>query len=287
MYPCVDDAKINIKRVGEMIKTKKLPKEICPLIFGVTGNGKVSKGCQEILNIFPHEYIDPENLKSLFDKEASIHTDKIYISIIEAKHMYTHKEKNTFIKEDFYANPKQYKSVFAENFLPYLSTIIHAMYWDSNSEKLITQQEAHDMAIKKQFRVFGITDITCDIGGSISLMKKLTTIGDPFYTIDPITEQVEDQFDKINENSILYHAVDHLPAEFPIDASRHFSKNLYSYMKVLASSKYPVDFEDQGEIPKEILNAEMTCNGKLTPRFSYIYKNLADFYPEYKELIPK
>ena len=126
MYTCVDDAKENIKRVSEMIRTKKLPKEICPLIFGVTGNGKVSKGSFEILDLLPHEYIDADNIKSLFEKGAIIHYDRIYITVIEAKHMYEHKEKGTFDKNDFYKNPKEYKSTFAPKFLPYLSTIVHA-----------------------------------------------------------------------------------------------------------------------------------------------------------------
>jgi len=286
MYPSIEDAKENMKRVGEMIKVKKFPKEICPFIIGITGNGKVSKGSQEVLDLLPHEYIEPENIKSLFEKGAKVHHDRVYIVIIEAKHMYRHKEKNDFDKIDFYRNPKSYKSIFAPHFLPYLSLLVHGMFWNSDSDVIISKQEAHDYAVNKQFRIFGITDITCDIGGSVSLMKKLTTIDKPFYTINPINEEVShDPFENLCEDSILYHAVDHLPAEFPLDASKHFSKNLITFMKALVESKYPINFEDQTGLPQEIINAEMTCNGKLTPRFSYLYKELAKVYPEYKDLV--
>ena len=269
-----------------MIRTKKFHKNLCPLIIGVTGNGKVSKGVLEILELLPHELIDADNITKLFEKGVVIQNDKVYVTIIESKHMYRHREKGVFDKKDFYANPKDYKSIFAPHFLPYLSLLIHGMYWDSDSDKIISKEEAKEFAENGKFRIMGITDITCDIGGSISLMKKLTTIDKPFYTIDPITEHIEDNFEKINNNSVLYHAVDHLPAEFANDASCHFSKNLLKFMKTLAESKYPVDFEDQEpEIAKEIINAEMTCNGKLTPRFRYLYKELAKYYPEYNDMI--
>jgi len=287
MYTCIEDAKSNMKRIGEMINKKKLPKEICPLIIGITGFGKVSKGAKEILDLIPHEYIDPSNLSLIFQKDARHHVDKIYITIIESQHMYIHKTKNTFDKRDFYANPKDYKSIFAPNFLPYLSLLVHGMYWDPKSENIISKEEAREFALQKKFRIFGITDITCDVGGSISLMKRLTSIDKPFYLIDPITEKIDNHIENVNDNLILYHAVDHLPAEFALDASCHFSKNLFSFMKPLAESKYPVDFEDQHEIPQEILNAEIACNGKLTPKCSYLYKELATYYPEYQEVKAK
>ena len=106
----------------------------------------------------------------------------------------------------------------------------------------------------------GISDITCDMNGSIELLQKYTNIDNPFYTIDPLTNIIQDEFRLMGENSIIYHAVDHLPAEFAIDASIYFSQKLLPFVLPILESHYPCDYlEDQNNLPKEILNAIETC----------------------------
>ena len=281
MFPSVIDAKKAIENIGSMIKLKLFPEELCPFIVGVTGTGRVASGALEILTILPHEFIDADNLECLFIDKKKVRRDIIYITIIESKHMYKKIKNDSFDKQEFYINPHLYKSVFAEKFIPYLSALIHCIYWDPKSPRILTLDEAYNMARQNKFRLLGVSDITCDLDGSIEILQKLSTIEEPFYTYDPLIRKFEDDFEKITNNSILYHAVDHLPAEFPIDSSTYFSEKLFPFIEKVVKSKYPCNIEESNDLPMEIYNASETWNGKLTPNFKYLYKELEKYYSEF------
>ena len=40
----------------------------------------------------------------------------------------------------------------------------------------------------------------------------------------------------MNEHTILFHSVDHLPAEMPKEASNHFGEQLYQFVEKVARS---------------------------------------------------
>ena len=294
MYPSLELAKKRISKVGELLKREKINSKILPLVFAVTGNGRVAKGSEEILTLLPHKWIEPDDLQHLFDKNTNSNNecnDFVYLTRIEHKHMYCKKSETerdaiykTFDKEHFYANKKEYKSVFAEKYLPFLSVIFHCMYWDSDSPVIISDSEARNLAEEGRLRLIGITDITCDFPvSSIELLKKTTTIENPFYTIDPKTGSIEHDFKKMSKNSILYHAVDHLPSELPFASSNHFSEKLLPFVKDILNSDYPCEYGSE-LLPLEIQNACETWNGKLCPKYEYLYKELSKYFVEYKEL---
>jgi len=282
MFPTLEDAKKAVENIGSMIKNKLLPVELCPFIVGLTGTGRVSQGAKEILTLLPHEFIDADNLGSLFTDKTNIRRDIIYITIIESKHMYRKIEEDLFDKNEFYSYPHLFKSIFAEKFVPYLSILLHCIYWDPKSPRILTFEDSYELAKHSRFRLLGISDITCDLDGSIEILQKLTSIEDPFFTYDPLLRNFEDDFENITNNSILYHAVDHLPAEFPIDSSAYFSEKLYPFIEKVVNSKYPVDIEESNDLPKEIYNACETSNGKLSPNFRYLYKELSKYYSEFE-----
>lgn len=284
MYPSLDHAKEAISMVGKMITNKKLNIKLVPLIFAVTGNGRVTGGSVEILELLPHVWIEPDDLGKLFDGSMKPRKDIIYLTKIEHKHMYCKKTETNpsyknFDKEHFYKNKSEYKSVFAEKYLPYISALFHCMYWDPESPVIISDEEAQNLCKLGKLRLFGVTDITCDYPvSSVQLLKKLTKIEKPFYSIDPLTGTLEEDFVKMSVNAILYHAVDHLPSELPFDSSNHFSEKLSPFMLDILSSDYPCDYKE-GDLPPEIHNAIETWNGKLTPKFDYLYKELQKHYP--------
>jgi alpha-aminoadipic semialdehyde synthase len=73
-----------------------------------------------------------------------------------------------------------------------------------------------------------------------------------------------------NENTILFHSVDHLPAEMPKEASNHFGEKLFPFVKAIVNSNPELPFEEMNDVPNEIRRAIICCHGKLTPTYSYI-----------------
>jgi alpha-aminoadipic semialdehyde synthase len=283
MFPKLDDAKESITKIGQMIAEQKLPDEICPFVVGFISNGKVSKGAQEIWSLLPHEYINCDDLVNLFISKK-YRNDRVYLAVIEHKNMFVHKETGDFNREDFYANPGNYKSVFAERYANYINVIMNCLYWDSKFPKILTLEECKYYAQKGEFRLNAVSDITCDMNGSIELLQKYTSIEKPFYIIDSVTNTINDCFTSIGPTSVLYHAVDHLPAELPLDCSIYFSNMLLPIVQELVKSDYPTDINTGlKKLPDEIENAVETWNGQLSPKYKYLYKELGKHFSEYKD----
>jgi alpha-aminoadipic semialdehyde synthase len=117
-----------------------------------------------------------------------------------------------------------------------------------------------------------IADITCDVNGSIEILKQCTDFNNPFFIYEPILEKYTTNVDHATSEGILYLAIPNLAASFSLDASDYFSKRLVNYIDVLSKSKYLCSYEEQGDIPKEILGATITCNGSLTPLYKNTFK---------------
>lgn len=270
----LEDAKTAMKSVGDLLSSKcQLPKKLCPFVIAITSKSRVSQGVQEILECLPHEYVDPSKIESLFQDKENIKCDRIYISVIEHKHMCVHKEKGTFDREDYYANPGNYENKFAERFIPYVSVIYNCMYWEEKFPRLLTLQQAKEMAEKDKFKLIAVSDITCDFAGGIELLQKFTEIESPFFLIDPQTHEISSDWKKFSNDSVLFHAVDHLPAELPIDSSNYLSEKLLPVVQKLLLSKYTSTPDDkENDLSENIINGCMTWNGKLLPKYEYLYE---------------
>lgn len=289
MFSDLNEAKSRIKHIGEMIQKQGFNNKLLPIVFAVTGNGRVAKGAMEILELLPNIKIDPDELYTLFKSDYSpsdiVSNKKVYITVLDHKHLYKRKNNDEkFNKEHFYANKKDYVSLFSKKYLPFISVLFHCMYWDTESPVLITENDAKYLSEMNMLRLLAVTDITCDYPiSSIELLKKLTCIEKPFYLIDPITGRIEDDYNNISRNSILYHSVDHLPSEMPFDASKIFSDKLKDYVMDILESDYPTEYDENNKnLNPEILNACETWNGKLCKKYQYLYKDLALQFDEYK-----
>ena len=70
---------------------------------------------------------------------------------------------------------------------------------------------------------------------------------------------------------MLFHSVDHLPAEMPKEASHHFGDKLCQFVEAIANSNINDTMEQQqASLPPEIFNAILCMHGQLTPNYSYI-----------------
>ena len=222
--------------------------EMPPLKIALTGDGRVAQGSLEVLNHLKIKQLSPEEYLTIKNPDEPVFTQ------LSPGNYVRKKDGSAFDLNHFFKHPEMYENVF----LPFTKTtdiLIAAAYWDPKSPVLFT---AEDMR-RDDFRIRTISDITCDIEGSIPSTKRAATIDDPFYDYNPVTEKVEPAF--VSPKNITVQAVDNLPNELPKDASQNFGRNLIDKV-------FPSLFENDNE--GIIKRASITRNGKLTERFAYL-----------------
>ncbi|GFY98590.1 lysine-ketoglutarate reductase/saccharopine dehydrogenase bifunctional enzyme [Actinidia rufa] len=217
MYPSLAAAKAAVIAVGEEIATFGLPSGISPLVFVFTGSGNVSLGAQEIFKLLPHSFIDPSRLPDLFGMA------------------------------DYYAHPEHYRPVFHEKIAPYASVIVNCMYWEKRFPRLLTTKQLQEL-MRKGCPLVGISDITCDIGGSIGIINQCTLIDSPFFRYDPSNNSYHHDMDG---NGLICLAVDILPTEF-------------------AKEVCFASIRDIKELPAHLRRACIAHGGVLTSLYEYI-----------------
>ena len=225
-----------------------------PLKIAVTGDGRVANGVLEILNYLKIARLTPEQYLTTEKPNLPVYTQLLPENYVRRKNGY---EFDLF---HFFLNPTEYENAF----LPFTETtdlLMAAAYWDPKAPVLFTT----DNMRSKSFRISVISDITSDIEGSVPSTKRSSTIEEPYYDYNPVTEELEPAFS--SKENITVQAVDNLPCELPKDASLDFGRNLID--KVFPS----LLGEDTDGI---VERASITKNGKLTHKFSY----LQDFVDE-------
>jgi alanine dehydrogenase len=219
-----------------------------PIKITVTGDGRVAQGSLEVLNHLKIKQLSPEEYVKVQNPEEAVFTQ------LSPGDYVSRKDGSSFDLNHFFKHPEMYENAF----LPLAKTtdiLIAAAYWDPKSPVLFT---AEDMR-RDDFQIQMISDITCDIEGSIPSTKRAASIHDPFYDYNPVTEKVEPAF--VSPKNISVQAVDNLPNELPKDASQDFGRNLIDKV-------FPSLFENDSE--GIIERASITKNGKLTERFAYL-----------------
>ncbi|WP_417860194.1 NAD(P)-dependent oxidoreductase [Winogradskyella sediminis] len=212
----------------------------------LTGTGKVAYGAKEIL--------DHLGIKQISDALylTSEFTEPVYV-MADVMEYAKRKDGKVGDRFKFYKDPSGYES----NFMPYAKEtdyFIAGHFYGNNAPYLFTREDAKH----PDFKINLVADISCDIDGPVASTIRPSTIEDPFYGYDPKTEQ-EVAYDA--EGAITVMAVDNLPCELPKDASEGFGETFLEHV-------IPAFFNnDEREILKR---AQMTENGKLTKRFSYL-----------------
>lgn len=219
-----------------------------PLKIAVTGDGRVANGVLEILNYLKVHRLSPEQYLQFEKPSFPVLVQLLPGDYVQRKNGY---EFDLF---HFFVNPTEYENAF----IPFAETtdlLMAAAYWDPKAPVLFTTDDMKS----ESFRISVISDITCDIEGSIPSTKRSSTIEEPYYDYNPETEELELAFS--SAKNITVQAVDNLPCELPKDASLDFGRNLIDKV-------FPSLFgEDSDGI---IERATITKNGKLTPLFSYL-----------------
>ncbi|KAG6542771.1 hypothetical protein Mapa_015848 [Marchantia paleacea] len=282
MYSSLSTAKAAVMAAGDEIANNGLGLGICPLVFVFTGSGNVSRGAQEILRLLPHTFVKPSDLRRLYDDVHMASADdlllrkgranfQVFGCVVEARDMVVPIDTSKkFDKDEYYSHPEQYRSIFHDTIAPYTSVIVNCMYWERRFPRLLdnkqlrelTRNDASTKGSRKQGKLLGVADITCDVQGSIECLHQITSIEDPFFRYDPSSGTYHNDMDG---EGIIILAVDCLPTELAKESTKHFGDVLLPFISNMARAQTPEDMLEP------IKRACIAHNGQLTQLYEYIH----------------
>lgn len=237
-HSCEDRAEME----GELAKVK-LPDQYKIVL---TGGGRVAKGALEIINKLGLKEVSPSDfLNETFN-------EPVY-TVLQVNDYYSIDGSNEFNKKIAYSHPEMLKSDFMK-YAKVADMYISCHYYDDKAPFIFTREDAKS----PNFNIKIVGDISCDIDGPVACTLRPSTIADPIYGYDAVTES-EVAFDA--ENAISVMAVDNLPCELPRDASKDFGIEFMQHV-------YPQFFNgDKGTV---LQRATIAQDGKLTEKFAYL-----------------
>ena len=212
----------------------------------LTGKGRVGNGAKEMLDAINLKKV---NVKDYLEKQFD---EPVYCQI-DASEYNKRKDGVRGNKADFFANPGEYKSNFTR-FTKVTDFYIAGHFHGDGAPYLYTREDAKH----PDFKIKVVADISCDIDGPVATTIRPSTIADPVYGYDPITET---EVDYKSKNAVAVMAVDNLPCELPKDASEGFGS---------AFVKHVIPAFFNGDRDGVLERARMTQNGKLTERYTYL-----------------
>lgn len=232
----VNDLKLELRKVN-------LP----PVKIVLTGGGRVGKGAMETLDSAGIRKVSPQLfLQMKFD-------EPVYVQLSSADY-HRRREGGHFNREEFHKSPERYESFFGE-YAKVADLLIAGAYWNPKAPVLFTRQQM----LLQDFRIKVIADITCDIDGSIPSTKKASSISDPIYDYDAVTDAVKPALS--SDKLVTVMAIDNLPCELPRSASEEFGRDLIDRILPLLIG------DDKEEV---IERATIAKDGKLTSWFDYL-----------------
>ncbi|KCV71331.1 hypothetical protein H696_02276 [Fonticula alba] len=251
--------------VGPQITRGGLPRHFSPFLFVFTGDGYVAQGAIDVFEKLPHKWIAPDEVAT-FQNAPDFDPNVLYGVKIKAKDYAEHKDRPGFFDPvDYKTNPHNYVSHFHTKFAPHATAIINCIYWDDKFPRLLTNEQTNALYAQVDekgeptgTRLLGVSDISCDVAGSLEFMNHVSTIDDPFYLVDPATGNIEFSLDG-PRNRVLIQSIDNLPTELPTEASDHFSEALYDFVRELGTK----DLSDSASLSDPLRKAIIAESGDL------------------------
>lgn len=238
-YKCFD-----IEELKQELKKVTIP----AFKIVLTGAGRVGHGAELILKEMNIEKVSPQ------DFLVKAYNHPVYTQIVSSDYNQSNDTAASWDTEDFHEHPEKYHSTFMR-FAKAADVLIAGAYWDQRAPKLFTTEDSK----QKDFSIRLISDITCDINGSIPATVKSTNIYDPAYDFNPYTKDIEAPFS--DPRNITVMAIDNLPCEVPRNASEDFGNQL---IKNVLPDLLKQPFGDL------IARCALTVDGELGPGFGYL-----------------
>lgn len=236
-HDCSDQNELHLE-----LKKVKLPAmKIC-----LTGMGRVASGALEILREINIRQVDVNTYLNEDFNEA-------VFTQLDVTDYNRRKDGMKGEMMEFFREPEQYVSDF-QRFYSTTDFYITCHFWDPRSPLIYNKEQMKS----DEFKIRFVSDISCDIPGPVASTIRTSTITDPFYGVDRMTG-LETDFDDFEAIAVM--AVDNLPCELPVDASRDFGEQLIQQVM-------PSFFN--GDKDAILKRATITENGELTEKFSYL-----------------
>ncbi|KAF9446416.1 hypothetical protein P691DRAFT_783738 [Macrolepiota fuliginosa MF-IS2] len=287
--PSLERLRAALREVGLWIATQGTPKALGPVVICVTGTGNVARGSLSMLDELPLKKISARELEQLVRSE-DFDSTKVYLVHAKPEDYFVRKDGKAFDRQDYYANPAEWESVFGERIMPYVTLLINGTGWSTGFPRLLTtQQLTHAIAKAQSLNLPGaasrgkcIGDISCDIGGGLEFLERSTTLSEPTY-----------KFGVSNTSGdITMMSVDILPTALPLDASRHFSKEFYLYLRALiqkvkkngTSNEWKGGKEKDAGYVEALERATIASGAKLRERHRWLQPAVDKWYGEKRGL---
>ncbi|MFO8051278.1 MAG: bifunctional lysine ketoglutarate reductase /saccharopine dehydrogenase family protein [Thermoplasmatota archaeon] len=270
-YGSLPEIREHISAIGRLIATYGIPYSIRPFVIGIAGNGNVSQGAQEMLDLLPVKEVSPKELPTL-KKRKDVGTNIYKVVFNEWDMVEPIDDVKDFELQDYYDHPGKYRSRFMEH-VPYMTVLMNCIYWDDRYPRLLTKgdiMELYSDHRSPKLRVIG--DISCDIEGAVEGTVKTTTPEDPIFIYDPWEDSAIPGW-KGTGPTIL--AVDNLPCEIPKESSEYFGECLKEFIPALSDANLDRDL-DHLDLPEPLLKATIMFKGELTPDFQYLKEPLEE-----------
>lgn len=266
-YQSLDQARADIRELGQQIRAGALPQELSPLIIAIAGDGNVARGVKQLLAEIPSTEIDTDTLHHNPPTAPGV-----YHLVLDIEELVQPRNAPGGVdREDYYRRPEAFRSAFAESYLPHVHLVFNCAYWDERYPRLITREDLQTLYSGSTPRLRVIGDLSCDVNGAVEANVKSTQPSNPVYVFNPHTGQ---ETDGVEGDGPVVLAVYNLPSELPREASIAFGNTLLPFMPSLANYNREAPLASCGLAPA-LQRATLLYRGELTPQYQYLEQYLS------------
>lgn len=257
-YPSLEAARLHIREVAEAYRAQVEK----PLVLGITGMGRVSRGALEIARHLDPDLIAPDRLPSVGENLGP----GFHLVLFDVPDLIERVDGGEVDNQEYRLHPERYRSAFPAA-MPFIDVLVNGIYWEDRYPRVVSRAQVEAAwAEGREPRLAVIGDISCDIEGSVEVTLKPCDPGTPCFVYDVDSKQA---VDGVEGRGPVIMATDILPTELPREASHAFSEALVDLVPALAAAdtSKPVA---EWNLPGELQRAVILDHGKLTPDYAYL-----------------
>jgi len=262
----LSDMRSKLRVVGDLIRKQGTPAHLPPVIVTFMGNGRTSKGAQELFDLLPFQTVTLSELPKIFQSGDKHFVYKLVADIPELYRLKTGDQvaSRSAHFEQYFEHPELFESNL-DQIYPYSTMLMNCILWSPTFPRLISYTQAEQWYTQHQtLQVVG--DITCDPEGAIEFSRE-TWIDDPVFIYHPIKQSFQNGF---SGEGIAVMAVTNLPCEFSADASAQFSKELSPFVWELLKANFHASHLSDAHLSPALERATILWKGELTSAFNYM-----------------